>query len=140
MIFACQVITGRRNSLQKYFYSIPSSNKFSRFVQFGADQDCHCGAIGCRRKLGVKPSKPKISSDATLKFVACQIYQNGGLHTGSSQSAQNRVCPQCCIGKVIRLSRPPESYFGIIRRFDKYSRQHTVSYSFLWLLLYIIRA
>lgn len=55
--------------------SIPlvQSNKFSRFVQFGADQDCHCGAIGCRRKLGVKPTKSKISSDAALKLVACQV-------------------------------------------------------------------
>lgn len=34
-------------------------------MQFGADQDCHCGAEGCRKKLGVKPNKPKIpSSDA----------------------------------------------------------------------------
>lgn len=49
------------------------SDKFSRFVQFGADQDCHCGAAGCRRKLGAKPSKPKISSDAALKLVACQV-------------------------------------------------------------------
>ena len=49
------------------------SNKFSRFVQFGADQDCHCGAAGCRQKLGVKPSKPKMSSDAALKLVACQV-------------------------------------------------------------------
>lgn len=49
------------------------SNKFSRFVQFGADQDCHCGAVGCRRKLGVKPNKPKISSDAALKLVARQV-------------------------------------------------------------------
>lgn len=49
------------------------SNKFSRFVQFGADQDCHCGAAGCRQKLGVKPSKPKVSSDAALKLVACQV-------------------------------------------------------------------
>jgi len=49
------------------------SNKFSRFVQFGADQDCHCGASGCRKKLGVKPSKPKMSSDAALKLVACQV-------------------------------------------------------------------
>ncbi|RVW78657.1 Histone-lysine N-methyltransferase ASHH3 [Vitis vinifera] len=45
-----------------------------QFVQFGADQDCHCGAVGCRRKLGVKPSKPKLaSSDAALKLVACQV-------------------------------------------------------------------
>lgn len=49
-------------------------NKFGRFVQFGADQDCHCGALGCRQKLGVKPSKPKVlSSDAALKIVACQV-------------------------------------------------------------------
>ncbi|XWS11505.1 hypothetical protein CRYUN_Cryun37aG0003800 [Craigia yunnanensis] len=44
-----------------------------QFVQFGADQDCHCGAAGCRQKLGVKPSKPKMSSDAALKLVACQV-------------------------------------------------------------------
>ncbi|MBA0868094.1 hypothetical protein Goshw_008694, partial [Gossypium schwendimanii] len=44
-----------------------------QFVQFGADQDCHCGAAGCRQKLGVKPSKSKMSSDATLKLVACQV-------------------------------------------------------------------
>ncbi|EPS59565.1 hypothetical protein M569_15238, partial [Genlisea aurea] len=36
-----------------------------QFVQFGADQDCHCGASGCRKKLGVRPSKPKSNpSDA----------------------------------------------------------------------------
>lgn len=49
------------------------SNKLCRFVQFGADQDCHCGAAGCRRKLGVRPTKPKISSDAALKLVAYQV-------------------------------------------------------------------
>lgn len=51
-----------------------SANKFSRFVQFGADQDCHCGAISCRQKLGVKPTKPKTpASDAALKLVACHV-------------------------------------------------------------------
>jgi len=50
------------------------SNKCSRFVQFGADQDCHCGAVRCRRKLGVKPNKPKLpASDTALKIVACQV-------------------------------------------------------------------
>ncbi|KAK2992689.1 hypothetical protein RJ640_029946 [Escallonia rubra] len=45
-----------------------------QFVQFGADQNCYCGAAGCRQKLGVKPNKPKLpSSDAALKFVACQV-------------------------------------------------------------------
>ncbi|KAH9726431.1 Histone-lysine N-methyltransferase ASHH3 [Citrus sinensis] len=112
------------------------------FVQFGADQDCHCGAAGCRRKLGAKPSKPKISSDAALKLVACQVAvsspklkailsgkDNGDLHIGSSRPPYNQrqICPQCCIGKVIRISHPKnESSFGIIRRFDEYSRKHSV--------------
>lgn len=53
------------------------SNIISRFVQFGADQDCHCGAADCRRKLGVKPNKSKFpSSDAALKMVACQVAIN----------------------------------------------------------------
>ncbi|MQL82312.1 hypothetical protein Taro_014784, partial [Colocasia esculenta] len=33
-----------------------------QFVQFGADQDCYCGSLHCRRKLGNKPSKSKPSS------------------------------------------------------------------------------
>ncbi|KAL4580153.1 hypothetical protein LXL04_016334 [Taraxacum kok-saghyz] len=48
-----------------------------QFVQFGADQDCHCGAKGCRQKLGAKPNKSKFpSSDAALKIVACQVAIN----------------------------------------------------------------
>lgn len=56
-----------------YRVLVVQSNNFSRFVQFGADQDCHCGAAGCRRKLGVRPTKPKMSSDAALKLVAYQV-------------------------------------------------------------------
>lgn len=56
-----------------YLYITVQSNNFSRFVQFGADQDCHCGAVGCREKLGVRPTKPKMSSVAALKLVACQV-------------------------------------------------------------------
>lgn len=45
-----------------------------RFVQFGADQDCYCGAIGCRQKLGSKPSKLKLSSsDTALQLVLCEM-------------------------------------------------------------------
>ncbi|EYU46331.1 hypothetical protein MIMGU_mgv1a025945mg, partial [Erythranthe guttata] len=48
-----------------------------KFVQFGADQDCHCGAVGCRQKLGVKPNKPKTaSSDAALQIIARQVAAN----------------------------------------------------------------
>ncbi|KAJ9187169.1 hypothetical protein P3X46_002656 [Hevea brasiliensis] len=118
-----------------------------QFVQFGADQDCHCGAVDCRRKLGVKPSKPKMSSDAALKLVACQVavsssklkailsgkdvYQNGGLHTGSSQHAHSKQqkCSHNCIGEVIQIFRPyNDRSFGMIKRFDKYSRKHAIMF------------
>ncbi|XP_012450214.1 histone-lysine N-methyltransferase ASHH3 isoform X1 [Gossypium raimondii] len=115
-----------------------------QFVQFGADQDCHCGAAGCRQKLGVKPSKSKMSSDATLKLVACQVAvssptlkavlfgnENGGLPVGTSQHDYNQrqLRFRCCIGEVIKISRPiNDSYFGIIKRFDKYSKKHLVMF------------
>ncbi|PKA55337.1 Histone-lysine N-methyltransferase ASHH3 [Apostasia shenzhenica] len=44
-----------------------------QFVQFGADQDCYCGAEGCRQKLGSRPSKVKLSSDAAFYLV---LYEN----------------------------------------------------------------
>ncbi|GAV67184.1 SET domain-containing protein [Cephalotus follicularis] len=110
-------------------------------------QDCHCGAAGCRQKLGVKPSKPKMSSDAALKLVACNVavsspklkeilseknvYQNGGMHIGSSQHVYNRqpLCSRNCIGEVVRFSRPmSERSFGIIKRFDKLSRKHSIMF------------
>ncbi|XVF75007.1 hypothetical protein PTKIN_Ptkin13bG0154700 [Pterospermum kingtungense] len=115
-----------------------------QFVQFGADQDCHCGAAGCRQKLGVKPSKPKMSSDAALKLVACQVAvssptlkavlfgkDNGGLPVGTSRHAHNQQqrCFRCCIGEVIKISRPiTDRSFGIIKRFDKYSKKHLIMF------------
>ncbi|XP_057969982.1 histone-lysine N-methyltransferase ASHH3 isoform X1 [Malania oleifera] len=119
-----------------------------QFVQFGADQDCHCGAEGCRQKLGVKPSKPKMpSSDAALKLVACQVavsspkvkailsgkyvHQNGGLHIGSSDHAtkQQRSCSRNCIGELIRINRPiNDRSFGIIKHFDNKSKKHTIMF------------
>ncbi|XP_041013792.1 histone-lysine N-methyltransferase ASHH3-like isoform X3 [Juglans microcarpa x Juglans regia] len=109
---------------------VVQSNKFSRLVQFGADQDCHCGAVGCRRKLGVKPTKPKISSDAALKLVAYQVYQNGGLHVGSSNVCTLQgTCFHNCIGEVIRIIRPMnERSFGIIKHFDNFSQKHSIMF------------
>lgn len=49
------------------------STQICRFVQFGEDQNCYCGALSCRQKLGNKPSKPKLSSDAALKLVAPEV-------------------------------------------------------------------
>ncbi|KAL6502961.1 Histone-lysine N-methyltransferase ashh3 [Orobanche hederae] len=119
-------------------------------------QDCHCGAAGCRKKLGVnKHNKPKtVSSDATLKIVACQVAANsqkmkavvpnisdalffrkvyangvsgvgGSTHDPSQQNGRRRDC----IGSVIRIFHSSDKRsFGIIRRFDNTRRKHLVMF------------
>ncbi|XP_019152077.1 PREDICTED: histone-lysine N-methyltransferase ASHH3-like isoform X1 [Ipomoea nil] len=119
-----------------------------QFVQFGADQDCHCGAVGCRQKLGVKPTKPKISSsDAALHLVACQVaatspkvrtllsarqaYPNGARVAGSScnDSAQRVRSTRNCIGQIIRISRSSDMRsYGIIKQFDSTTRKHSIMF------------
>lgn len=118
-----------------------------QFVQFGADQDCHCGAKGCRRKLGVKPSRPKVpSSEDALKIVACQlavsspkfraillgknVYGNGVPQLGNSRHGPTQKECRCnCIGEVIRITCPiGERSFGIIKRFDNNTRQHLIMF------------
>ncbi|BAU02488.1 hypothetical protein VIGAN_11203000 [Vigna angularis var. angularis] len=98
-----------------------------QFVQFGADQDCHCGAATCRRKLGVRPTKPKMSSDAALKLVAYQVYQNGRLQIGGSR-VNHRKCLHNCIGEVIRIKSFEKERFGVIKRFDEHSRKHSIMF------------
>ncbi|KAK6772676.1 hypothetical protein RDI58_027914 [Solanum bulbocastanum] len=117
-----------------------------QFVQFGADQDCHCGAVRCRRKLGVKPNKPKLpASDTALKIVACQVaatspklkallstrhvYQTGVSPIGSSgyDSDIKIRRPRSCIGQVIRIIRSSNTRsFGIVKRFDAITKKHFV--------------
>ncbi|KAF3556908.1 hypothetical protein F2Q69_00014593 [Brassica cretica] len=44
-----------------------------QFVQLGADQDCYCGAVGCRKMLGAKASKAKnIPSNEAVNLTACK--------------------------------------------------------------------
>ncbi|KAL0844870.1 hypothetical protein Bca101_018116 [Brassica carinata] len=111
-----------------------------QFVQFGPDQECHCGAIGCRKKLGVKPKKPKSASDEALNIVISelaqpstlpQVHQNEGILEGTliNKLSEEQTCPRNCIGVVIRLSRPTrDRCFCIIRRFDEFTRKHTVMF------------
>lgn len=91
-----------------------------QFVQFGADQDCHCGAVQCRRKLGARPTKPKL--------VAYQVYQNGGLQTGSSRVVDHSKCLLNCIDEVIMIKQLGNLRFGIIKWFDEYSRKHKIMF------------
>ncbi|KMT15612.1 hypothetical protein BVRB_3g059570 isoform A [Beta vulgaris subsp. vulgaris] len=114
-----------------------------QFVQFGADQDCHCGAAGCRRKLGVKPNKKIPSSDVALKLVARQVaasspkvkaillgknvYQNGNFHGGVA--ANQRRDSNNCIGEIVRIPRPDyRRSFGIIKRFDDITKKHLIMF------------
>lgn len=112
-----------------------------QFVQFGADQDCHCGAIGCRRKLGVKPSKPKGPSDEALHVVVSEVaqtlpkvHQNGAIHENEEGKSWNKLeqgepCPRNCIGVVVRLSRTrSDRCFGIIRNFNAFTRKHAIMF------------
>ncbi|KAL2236359.1 UNVERIFIED_CONTAM: Histone-lysine N-methyltransferase ASHH3 [Sesamum indicum] len=119
-----------------------------QFVQFGADQDCYCGAAGCRKKLGVKPNKPKVPfSDAELRIAACQMAANspevkavvsnkpvcmngvpgvGGPRHNPSQQKKRRLN---CIGSVIRIFHfSDKRSFGIIRRFDNTRRKHLIMF------------
>ncbi|XP_058077910.1 histone-lysine N-methyltransferase ASHH3 isoform X4 [Magnolia sinica] len=83
-----------------------------QFVQFGADQDCYCGALGCRQKLGTKPSKLKTSSsDSSLKPDSSEDFSNGQFckeNLPSKPSYQGKTCFRNCIGEFVRIWRPHE--------------------------------
>lgn len=94
-----------------------------KFVQFGADQDCHCGAVGCRRKLGVNLNKPKTpSSDATLRFV---VSQNGELLPDQRAFSRN------CIGELVLIHSSANRTldtrsFGLIKQYDSVNKKHLI--------------
>nr|VDC63048.1 unnamed protein product [Brassica rapa] len=123
-----------------------------QFVQFGADQDCYCGAACCRKKLGAKACKAKsVPSDEAVNLTACEavtwkppkVKKTRGRHApevrkthnldASGQSwntrSQRKICCPNCIGVVIMLARSTnQRCFGIIREFDEGSRKHLVMY------------
>ncbi|CAM8935130.1 unnamed protein product [Rhodiola kirilowii] len=102
-----------------------------QFVQFGADQDCHCGAIGCRQKLGAKPGKLKASSaDDSFEAVAAHhVYQHGdATDTGNRQfDYSHRRQSSNCIGVVVVIFHSKDvRTFGMILRFDKVTKKHLI--------------
>ncbi|XP_078445531.1 histone-lysine N-methyltransferase ASHH3-like [Wolffia australiana] len=98
-----------------------------QFVQFGADQDCHCGALNCRKKLGSKPSKTIISSSDDNRF---DMLNEGSFLVNPRLNVHERMDGYLgnCIGKVVRLwCSHSRGYFGgIITNFDNQSREHTI--------------
>lgn len=109
-----------------------------QFVQFGADQDCYCGAEGCRQKLGNKPHKLKCSpSDAAFQLVLCEMattspndLPNGKADIGFSHlsACKKKTTSPNCIWEAIRVWCPQDRryYGGIIVEFNCYSREHTI--------------
>ncbi|CAL9073007.1 unnamed protein product [Musa textilis] len=77
-----------------------------QFVQFGADQVCHCGTHSCRQKLGNKPR-----SLNTVHHKRKTNYEN-------------------CIGELVRVWRSKDKryYGGFISDFDCFSGKHTIIY------------
>lgn len=119
-----------------------------QFVQFGADQDCYCGALSCKQKLGTKASKIKLSSsDAALKLVAYEVAASSSVvkaflcknDDDSTGIMDNGILQRAltyrreryfgdCIGKVIQIWRPHEDrcFTGYIAQFNHGSRKHTI--------------
>ncbi|CAD5326307.1 unnamed protein product [Arabidopsis thaliana] len=82
-----------------------------QFVQFGADQDCYCGAVCCRKKLGAKPCKTKNTTlEEAVKPVACKVTwktpkgkTRGRRIAGQAWNnhSQRKICCRDCIGAVM---------------------------------------
>ncbi|XP_074572949.1 histone-lysine N-methyltransferase ASHH3-like isoform X1 [Curcuma longa] len=118
-----------------------------KFVQFGADQNCYCGSVGCRKKLGSKPGKLKTpTSDDALELILCQMaasapgsksllyaktdLQSGRPNMGScSLLARKRKSDfESCICEVVRVWSPQDKryYGGVILAFNSHSKKHTI--------------
>ncbi|XP_020881932.1 putative histone-lysine N-methyltransferase ASHH4 isoform X2 [Arabidopsis lyrata subsp. lyrata] len=94
-----------------------------QFVQFGADQDCYCGAVCCRKKLGAKPCKTKrTTSEEAVKPVACKVTWKTPKGTRGRRIAgkawnnisQRKICCRDCIGAVIWLARPMNQKYNYL--------------------------
>ncbi|RID64961.1 hypothetical protein BRARA_D00194 [Brassica rapa] len=128
-----------------------------QFVQFGADQDCYCGASCCRKQLGAKASKAKnipackVVTWKPPKLLSSEVRENNLDALGQSRNycGERKTCRPNCIGVIFMLARPTNQRlilsctlgvtifltvinilrcFGIIRQFDEVSRKHLVTY------------
>ena len=65
-----------------------------RFIPFGQEQDCFCGASACRGKLGRKPSKQKLSATMALEIVAREVLM-------STKCKKSKLCNSVSILHLI---------------------------------------
>nr|CAB3456770.1 unnamed protein product [Digitaria exilis] len=92
-----------------------------KFVQFGDDQDCHCGSSNCRKMLG------------TAKSVNSIIFRNGLSGTSRNQHVKKKkrktMCENC-LGQILRLWHPRQrKYVGCwVFDFDQETKIHTLQF------------
>ncbi|KMZ67298.1 Histone-lysine N-methyltransferase [Zostera marina] len=91
-----------------------------QFVQFGADQDCHCGSICCRKKLGSKLCKLK--EETTM--ASHEDLANGRPVIGLLKENYLRNC----IDVMVRVWHPHKKRYigGIITAFDRCIGKYTI--------------
>ncbi|MCO5562211.1 hypothetical protein L7F22_015837 [Adiantum nelumboides] len=129
-----------------------------QFIPFGQEQDCFCGASGCRGKLGRKLSKQKVSALMALKVVQrelfmvrqtkrskfCGVGMEHGCRTidhffskrklkfpSSSQSEDNMMTSTFpCIGRRVQIwwHFDQKYYYATITEFDNQKKTHKVVY------------
>ncbi|CAN6204118.1 unnamed protein product [Urochloa humidicola] len=94
-----------------------------KFVQFGPDQDCHCGSSNCRKMLG------------STKSVTSLIFQAGySLSKPQNQYVKKRKrktrCENC-IGQFLRFWHPRQKmYVGCwVIDFDQDTKMHTLQFT-----------
>ncbi|GLJ39348.1 hypothetical protein SUGI_0803510 [Cryptomeria japonica] len=123
-----------------------------QFIQFGTDQQCYCGAADCRRILGAKPSRQKLSSDAAMKIVAQEVIvprssknshlcnDYGVKETSNGASTRDlllisgdhngKILVPSCIGTRVRVWWPLDKSFypGRIINYIPATQEHTILY------------
>uniref|UniRef100_A0A0D3H4Z8 SET domain-containing protein n=1 Tax=Oryza barthii TaxID=65489 RepID=A0A0D3H4Z8_9ORYZ len=90
-----------------------------KFVQFGADQDCHCGSSNCRKMLGI--TKP----------VNSIVLHNGNLSQDQHVRKKRKTYLENCIGEIVRLWHRRHSMYlaASIYDFNERNGIHTLLFT-----------
>ncbi|CAA6662138.1 unnamed protein product [Spirodela intermedia] len=101
-----------------------------QFVQFGADQDCYCGALGCKKKLATNPARRITHSQMRIAYISssCRLLFLVTILNPRLNFPRMETHFENCIGEVVRIwcSRYKGYFGGIISGFDGHSRKHTI--------------
>ncbi|KAL5205606.1 hypothetical protein ABZP36_033815 [Zizania latifolia] len=90
-----------------------------KFVQFGANQDCHCGSSNCRKMLGI--TKP----------VNSIVHYDGNSSQDQHARKKRKTSFENCIGEIVRLwHRRHNMYLAAsIYDFNERNGMHTLLFT-----------